>query len=291
MNFVFIFLKWHRIIKKLTVKEGFLMKLYISADIEGSAAIMDWDEALPGGTKYPYFAEIMTKEVAAACRGAENAGWEVTVKDAHCNGRNINPENIPENVTLIRGWTGDMLEMMGGLDKDEYDAVAFTGYHSDAWSDGNTLSHTMVRKVNRFTINGIAASEFIINAYIAAYFKKPIVFLSGDEALCKIAKEMIPCIETISSKSVIGGATLAKHPEKVRKEIETGIEKALKLKDIDKTCVPELPEYFVAEVEYKEWQEANKYSNYPGAKRTDVKKVSYESHDYMDVLKFIMFCI
>ena len=73
--------------------------------------------------------------------------------------------------------------------------------------------------------------------------------------------------------------------------IETGIEKALKLKDIDKTCVPELPEYFVAEVEYKEWQEANKYSNYPGAKRTDVKKVSYESHDYMDVLKFIMFCI
>ena len=37
------------------------MKLYISADIEGSASIMDWDEALPGGSKFPYFTEIMTK--------------------------------------------------------------------------------------------------------------------------------------------------------------------------------------------------------------------------------------
>lgn len=267
------------------------MKIYISADIEGSAAIMDWDEALPGGTKYPYFAEIMTQEVAAACYGAQAAGWEVTVKDAHCSGRNINPEELPKEIKLIRGWTGDMLEMMGGIDKDDYAAVAFTGYHSDAKSDGNTLSHTMVRKVSSFTLNGMAASEFVINAYIAAYFKIPIVFLSGDEALCDVAKKMIPGIQTVETKKTIGGATLTKTPQQARQEISEGIEKALRSGDFERTCMLELPKSFVAEIEYKEWQDANKYSNYPGAQRVDVKKIAYKSDDYIDVLKFIMFCM
>ena len=266
------------------------MKLYISADIEGSASIMDWDEALPGGSKFPYFTEIMTKEVAAACVGAQKAGYDVTVKDAHCTGRNIDPEGIPEEVTLLRGWTGDMLEMMGGLDEDEYDAVAFTGYHSDAWSDGNTLSHTMVRKVNKFTLNGKPASEFVINAYIAAYFNKPVVFLSGDEEICKVAKEMIPGITTVSSKSFVGAAAKTKHPTKVRREIQEGMEKAL-TGDYKAKCTVDLPEHFVAEVEYKEWPEANKYSNYPGAKRSGLKSISFESSDYVEVLRFIMFCL
>ena len=46
------------------------MKLYISADIEGTTGITRWDETENGHSRYPYFAEQMTREVAAAINGA-----------------------------------------------------------------------------------------------------------------------------------------------------------------------------------------------------------------------------
>lgn len=266
------------------------MKIYISSDIEGTSCLCDWDEAMPGGSKYPYFADLMTKEVASACHGAIDAGWEVTVKDAHNTGRNINPEMLPPEAMLIRAWTGDMFEMLGGITADEYHAVGFTGYHSDAFSDGNALSHTMVRKVNRVTINGINASEFVINMFIAGYLGIPVVFLSGDEALCREAKKLIPGITTVPTKNVIGGATITRHPEVVRNEIYKKINESLINLNKD-ACMVKMPEHFKAVIDYKEWLDANKYSNYPGAVREDVKRISFEADDYIEIIRFIMFCM
>ncbi len=266
------------------------MKIYISSDIEGTAALCDWDEAMPGGSKYAYFADLMTKEVAKACDGALDAGWEVTVKDAHNSGRNIDPQMLPPQAMLLRGWTGDMFEMLGGITADKYDAIGFTGYHSDAFSAGNVLSHTMVRKVNRVTINGINASEFVINMFIAGYFKIPIVFLSGDEALCREAQRLVPGITTVPTKTVIGGATMTRHPDVVRSEIYEKMKESLS--NINKEdCIVKMPDRFKAVIDYKEWPDANKYSNYPGAVREDIKTISFETDDYIEIIRFIMFCM
>ena len=50
---------------------------------------------------------------------------------------------LPKSATLIRGWSKDCYCMMGGLDREDFDAVAFTGYHCEAVNGGNPLSHTM----------------------------------------------------------------------------------------------------------------------------------------------------
>ena len=50
------------------------MKVYISADIEGTAGIAHWDEAEKGKPGYDLHAEYMTGEVIAACEGALAAG-------------------------------------------------------------------------------------------------------------------------------------------------------------------------------------------------------------------------
>lgn len=43
-----------------------------------------------------------TKELAAACEGANVAGiTEILIKDAHGSGRNIDPYKLPENAKLI----------------------------------------------------------------------------------------------------------------------------------------------------------------------------------------------
>ena len=161
-----------------------MRKLFLSADIEGTCGIADWKETELGEAQGEYFRAEMTKEVAAACEAAIAAGAEdILVKDAHSSGRNIDPSKLPEQARILRSWTRDPQVMMAGLDSS-FEGVLFTGYHSPAGSDGNPLAHTMNGGNVWVKINGVQASEFLINAYTAASLKVPVLFLSGDEALC-----------------------------------------------------------------------------------------------------------
>lgn len=50
------------------------MKIFICADMEGTAGILSWDETERDHPDYPEFRELMTREVVAACEGARAAG-------------------------------------------------------------------------------------------------------------------------------------------------------------------------------------------------------------------------
>ena len=267
-----------------------MKKLFISADIEGTCGITVWEETNAGGRGYDYFCGRMTAEVSAAIEGAEQAGYISTVKDAHDSARNIDPMGLPKSATLIRGWARDCWCMMGGLDQEDYAAVAFTGYHSEAYNVGNPLSHTMTGGVHRITLNGAPCPEFLINAYMAAYRGIPIVFLSGDEAICEYAKALIPGITTVTAKTGHGSAVISRHPEVVCDEIRRGMEEALKRDDLS-DCMLTLPAHFELVVEYGDWNTAHKYSFYPGAVSVDAKTVKFESDDYYEVMRFMHFCV
>ena len=72
------------------------MKIFISADIEGTNGIANWDETYYGKSEYKPFAERMTAEVAAVCEGVNEAalGCEILVKDAHETGRNLDHRRL-----------------------------------------------------------------------------------------------------------------------------------------------------------------------------------------------------
>ena len=132
------------------------MNVYISADIEGITGITHWDETeKTNPDDYIQYQDQMTKEVAAACEGALNAGaTEILVKDAHDSGRNILADRLPEDVKLIRGWSGHPLCMVQELD-ESFDAAVFIGYHSRAGSDANPLAHSMSLKLDSIDLNGV----------------------------------------------------------------------------------------------------------------------------------------
>lgn len=264
------------------------MKVFLSADIEGTTGITHWDETTKSKQDYEYFAQQMTREVEAACRGALKAGAEeIWVKDAHESGRNINPAKLPENVKLIRGWSGHPFSMVQELD-ESFDALMYTGYHSCASSNFNPLAHTMNSStIDYIKLNGTICSEFLLHSYIAAYLGIPVAFLSGDKGLCEEVNNLNENIVTVAVNEGIGDSTVSIHPELATKLIKEGVEKALK-GDLNK-CKIELPDEFELEIRYIVHTKAFRNSFYPGAIQTSPKTIVLKTTDYFDVLRAILF--
>ena len=266
------------------------MKIYISADIEGTAGITHWDEARKNTPDYKAFQEQMTNEVVAACEGALNAGaTEIYIKDAHATGRNIITSRLPEQAKIVRGWSGHPFGMVQELD-DSFDAVLFTGYHSRASSDANPLAHTLRGSVvDYMKINDVFASEFFLHTYAAALVNVPVVFVSGDEGLCWDVSALNERIQTVAVCSGIGNSTVSIHPGLAVKRIREGVETALK--GNLELCKVILPKHFHMEIRYKEHSMAYRASFYPGATRVDSNVVAFESHDFFEVLRTLLFVV
>ncbi len=263
------------------------MRVYISADIEGVAGIAAWEETIKGGNGYESYALQLTKEVEAACRGAIEAGaQEVFVRDAHDSARNINFNILPEEVKLQRGWALEPLCMVSGIDRG-FDAAIFIGYHSRAGSRKSPLAHTMNTNIDYIMFNGKKVSEFVINAYAAAYYKVPIVFVSGDKELMEEVKEYDSEIRTLTIKEGIGDSVISIHPERAIREIRDEVREVLSKNNM--MGILTLPEEFQVEIRYKSHQTAYKMSFYPGASLKDDNSISFNSRDYYEVLRFLHF--
>ncbi|MDR0469695.1 MAG: M55 family metallopeptidase [Peptococcaceae bacterium] len=267
------------------------MKLLISSDIEGTCGIAAWSEtdSDTGKDWYAYFQKQMTREVAAACEGAFTAGFtEVLVRDAHDTARNIIPTDLPKGAKLVRGWTGDQWSMVSGL-QSGIDALAFTGYHAGAYTDGSPVSHSFSPSVDILLINGKPASEFTANSYAAGMVGVPVVFISGDSAVCTQAKDMIPQITTAPVLWGCGESTTSGHPDQAVEAIRQGMEEALA--GNWQSCSVPMPASFEILVRYATHTKATFAAVYPGVERLDTKSVRYFSEDYMDVLRFFHFCV
>ncbi len=266
------------------------MKVFLSADMEGTCGIVSWPETERSSPMdYGPMQKQMTREVSAACRGALAAGAkEVLVKDAHDSARNIDPTGLPRGTRMHRAWSGDLLSMMCGLDQEKFDAVFFTGYHAWAGCPGNPLSHTMNGRNNRVSLNGVWCSEFLINAYTAGYFGVPVAMITGDEAICAFAKELIPAITTVPVNLGRGGGATSLHPEEAVERIEKAAEEAVAKAP---QCVVPMPEHFHMEIEFVKHHMAYSKSFYPGAALKDDKIVCFDTDDWYEMLRFCHFVL
>lgn len=261
------------------------MKLFISADIEGTAGITHWEETEIGHPRYAYFADQMTREVAAACEGAMAAGCdEILIKDAHETACNLIPRMLPEEVRLYRGWGSDCMSMMTGLEAG-YDGVFFTGYHSGAGMDTNPLSHTLNRQNNYVKINGMIAPELMLNSLTAASLGVPVRLVTGDKGLCDWIHAINPNIETVAVSEGHGRGSISIHPNKALRLIREAAERAVRKPAAD--LMFPLPEHFTVEVSFKEHFRAKNAVSYPGVVQIAPAVIQYETSNYRDVLSMI----
>lgn len=264
------------------------MKVFISADMEGTAGIAHWHEATASHPDYPQFQALMTAEVVAACEGARAAGaHEVVIKDAHDTARNILVGQLPDYARIIRGWSGHPDSMMFGLD-DSFDAVIYTGYHGKAGANGNPLAHTSALSISRLLINGAVASELTYNAMTAKRYGVRSAFISGDGDICQEAEAMLSGIRSNITLQGYGAAAMSISPQASCRTIREGVEAALRAGSGGITA---LDGPYEVVIEVVNPTDAYKLSWYPGARLHGPRAVIFESTDSFEVSRALRFLL
>lgn len=266
------------------------MKIYLAADIEGSCGFTVHEEGKVGFPLYEYFRRQMALEVAAACKGAKNAGAvRILVHDAHDTSRNIDPYLLPSDTELMRCSGGDPYAMLSGIRDDDFDAVVMTGFHAPVGIAGTPASHTFNHRTTALYLNGMPLSEFLFDAYTAASLGISIPFVSGDSTICRIADKLIPGITTVEAVAAIGAGTISRHPQLVIDEIEKKIETALS--GNYKICMPDMPASFHLVMHFLHHQDAQFNSFYPDIKKTDDCTLEYTSSSWYEILTMVHFVL
>ncbi|MFV0557458.1 MAG: M55 family metallopeptidase [Enterococcus sp.] len=261
------------------------MKVFVSADLEGVAGISQWSET-ETGPWYEYFCEQLSREVAAACEGAIAAGaTEIYVKDGHHHALNIRPDMLPKAAVLNRGWSGDGLGMMSGV-QDDVDVAVMIGYHAASFSPASPLAHTSERYIRQFTINDERASEFTINRYTAAYYGVPVAFVSGDQGICDQVKTLDQAVTTYATLVGRGGSTTSVHPVVACEQIFARVKSALTQVRYQ---VARIPEVLDVKITYQKQNRARQAALFPGAKLIDPYTVQFVTSEYFEFIRFYSF--
>lgn len=267
------------------------MKVYISVDVEGVAGIVDQAQGSAPGLDYARGRRLMTREAAAAVRGALAAGaTEVWVSDGHgANGmRNILIEDLPLDCWLISG-DGRPMGQVEGLD-GSFAALALVGYHTRHGVSG-VLDHTINgRVVYDLTLNGQPVGEAELNAAVAGHLGVPVVFVSGDHALIREVGTSLPWAEGVAVKEAIGRhASRAMHPERACRAIEDGVARALGR--VGQARLFEIGTPVASDVTFKYTTMADSAARLPGAQRVSDLTIRLTAPDAVAAFPLIMAAI
>lgn len=172
-----------------------MVKIFISADMEGASGITDRDDLNYGGAEFERGRRFLTGDVNAAIEGAFEAGaTAVVVNESHASMRNLLTDVLDPRAELIRGGIkrGCMME---GLD-ESFNAVFFIGYHSMHGTAHGIMNHAMLGKeVQNLYLNGKPVGEIGVNAAYAGQMKVPVALISGDQTAVAEAQALNPNIE------------------------------------------------------------------------------------------------
>jgi D-amino peptidase len=209
------------------------MKIFIAVDMEGITGVVHWPQPTTGGRELgddENQRQQMTADVNAVIKGARSAGAsEFVILDSHGSApprpnlrlKDIDPEAKLLSYRNYFGSTQDLLE-------DGYDAIFIVGMHAvDGVADG-ILSHNFTSTFKEIYFNDLRIGEIGFFALWAGIHNIPLTFLSGDDAACEEAKELIPDIVTTSTKKGITHGFALLYPEaEVRADLERGAAEAI----------------------------------------------------------------
>jgi D-amino peptidase len=268
-------------------REAQKLKVFISVDMEGICGVVASEQTSPGNPEYAAAKKWMAEDANAAVEGALRAGAsEVVVNDSHGSMRNIDPGDLHPKAVLISG-SPKPQSMMQGID-ESYSAVLFVGYHAGAGTQDGVLDHTISGSVvQSVKVNGMELPELGLNAAIAGAYNVPVVFVSGDVAVCRQAKTILGSeVVTAPVKDGIGryAARLVPFAEArrgIRDRVTDALRKLGQVKPfkIAAPCRFELQFYISAQADMAMY--------FPSVQRVNARTVAFQAEDYIKGFKML----
>jgi D-amino peptidase len=209
------------------------MRVFIMTDMEGVSGIVVWEQVNGGAALYEEGRRLYTEEINAAVRGAKAAGaTEIVVVDCHGAGgpwtfNSLIPELLDPDCEWVahHKWGGYTAMLESGCD-----AALFVGMHAMAGTPDGVLSHTVSSEVwPSLLFNDTQVGETGINAAICGHWDCPVVFVSGDAAVCREARALIgDGLVTVAVKEGLSRFSARQIPPvRARRLIEEGVREAL----------------------------------------------------------------
>jgi D-amino peptidase len=174
------------------------MKVYIFIDMEGISGVSSSEFVSATGRHYALGRRYYTDDLNACVRGCFAGGADaVLARDGHGSGDHCLWAELDPRVELVQGPTGTT--RMVGL--EECDALILLGYHAMAGTPQALLEHTYSSaSIQNMWLNGRRAGELAFDSAIAGEQGVPTILVSGDDAVCREAREWLPGVLTCQVK-------------------------------------------------------------------------------------------
>lgn len=175
------------------------MKVVIMTDLEGISLVDSIDMMDQTQDGYRFACERLMEDVNAAIQGAVDAGAdEILVFDGHGSGKNFIEGKLDPRATQFRNFNEKGLF-------DNCTAYLEIGLHAKPGTINGFLDHVQnSRKWFNYYINGKTYGELAQGAAYCGAYDVPVVMVSGDEAACNEAREMIDGIACAVVKKGVG---------------------------------------------------------------------------------------
>ena len=263
-----------------------MVRVFISADMEGVTGVTHPQDVIPGRSQYERFRRFLTADVNAAIEGAAQGGaTEFLVNEAHDGMRNIFLEDLDGRAELIVG-SKKPLSMMQGF--EGADVAFFVGYHARAGVEG-VLSHTFNNPsvVTDVQLNGEPCSEARTNATLAGLAGTPVGLVTGDDPTCAEAEALYAAVKTAQVKTAIDRYTARCLPQgaalgRIRESARAAV------RDVGDLApyAPGPPYTFT--VEFATASSAAGVMFFPQLERVDDRRVSWTHDDYETAFKMFV---
>ncbi|OEV04202.1 M55 family metallopeptidase [Streptomyces oceani] len=250
-----------------------MSKILISADMEGATGVTWPADVLPGTPQWERCRPMFTSDVNAAIAGFFDGGAdEVLVNEAHWTMRNLLLEQLDDRVQMLTG-RHKSLSMVEGVQHGDVDGIAYVGYHTGAGSEG-VLAHTfLANSLTGVWLDGVRASEGLLNSFVVAEYGVPVVLVTGDDLTCQDAQGYAPQAPTAAVKDYVSRyAAVCRTPSRTAQDIRAAARKgaALAVRHSPRVSGPhEVVMEFDAE------HLAGAATVVPGVERTGERRVSY----------------
>jgi D-amino peptidase len=269
------------------------VRVHVISDMEGVAGIVKWEQVDGGKPLDEEGRRLYTEEINAAVRGAKAAGaTEIVVMDCHGAGggwtfNSLIPDELDPDCEYVvqEEWT-EYTEFL----EEGCDAALFVGMHARAGTREGVMSHTISgRDFQNLWFNGTLVGETGINAALCGTWGCPVLLVTGDEASCAEARDLLgDGLTTVAVKRGLGAfSARIIPPRRARAMIEEGAKQALS--DLNAVAPYDPGRPAEIRIEYKNTTEADKLRFRPGVERVDDRTVVSRADGWWEAWKQFYF--